>query len=242
MLHLVALLAGCLLHPPADDPCKEARAAQYEFLRNHDAQEVEWNGNGTVRSMKLTGVFLRTGLAGFEVDRPAPPEFLEAIGPALLARGTEELRVTRIYRLQEAIVMNLDQYMRGREVKWSSVNVVLNEQTNEVTMVVAYFMPDRGLDHESRLSPDEAKAKAGTTMPAKLAELGLADAEFSFDDTPAHLRYEFEEGGSVGGVSGGALVWVFSANIKSQGWYEVMVDAATGRVVRIYPSGVNVSG
>jgi hypothetical protein len=235
MHHLVALLAGCLLHPPADDPCREARAAQYEFLRSHGAAVTEWNLNGTVRIMKATGIFLPPGAADLKVDQPAP-EILETIGPALLARGTEELRVRSIGRRFGEIVIKLDEFMEGREVAYGGVDVAVNEQTNQVTGVWAYFMPDRGLDHVPQLFADEAKAKAGTTLRASLEAIGLKDAEVAFGDAPAHLRYEFEEMGSVasGGVNGGALVWVFSAYVKSHGWCQVMVDAATGNVVRVY--------
>jgi hypothetical protein len=66
MHYLLALLAGCLLYPPPDDPCREARAAQYEFLRSHGAQNVEWNANGKVKVMKPSGIFLRAGIADRE--------------------------------------------------------------------------------------------------------------------------------------------------------------------------------
>jgi hypothetical protein len=235
MHHLVALFAGCLLSPPADDPCKEARQAQSEFLRSHGAQVDEWNRNGTVRIMKATGIFLPPGVADLKVDQPAHG-ILEAIGPALLARGTEELRVRFISRQFGEIVVKLDEFMQGREVAHGGVNVAVNERTNQVTGVWAFFMPDRGLDHVPQLFADDAKAKAGTTMRASFEKMSMPDAEVTFGDSPAYLRYEFEKMGSEagGGVNGGALVWVFSAYIKSHSWGEVLVDAATGNVVRVY--------
>lgn len=228
MHHLVALLAGCLLQPPADDPCKEPRAAQHEFLRRHSARGIEWNANGTIRSMKIRGLFLRSGLEDLKRDQPAPA-ILEAIGPALLARGTEELRVRMIDRtLEGGIAVKLDQFMNGLEVNYGGVNVVFNPDTNEVTMVIAFFMPDRGLHHEPRLSADEARAKAASTK----------DGEFSFHEGPAHLQYEFEQAGHEAGVGGGALVWVLSP-ISDSGGGQVMVDAATGKVVRVYATRQN---
>jgi hypothetical protein len=235
MHYLIALLAGCVLHPPTDDPCKEARAAQAEFLRSHGAEVAEWNLNGTVRIMKATGIYLPPGVADLKIDQPAP-RILEAIGPALLARGTEELRVRFISRQGAEIVVKLDEFMQGREVAYGGVNVAVNEQTNQVTGVWAYFMPDRGLEHVPQLFADDAKAKAGTTIRASLEQRGMPDTEVTFGDSPAYLRYEFEEMGSEagGGVNGGALVWVLSADVKPDGWCQVMVDAATGKVVRIY--------
>jgi hypothetical protein len=236
MHHLIALLAGCLLHPPADDPCKEAREAQYEFLRTHDVQVIEWNANGTVKQMKATHIYVRSGFARLEQDQPAPPELLEAIGPALLARGTEELRIRMMSRgpTPGELTVKLDEYIAGRKVKWSYVNIVLRESTNQVTEVYAGFMPDRGLDHEPRLSQDEAKAKAAITLPEYLQrQRGEPAAKFSFYDGPADLAYEFEKVGADA-ILGGALVWMISVNVESQSWSEVSVDAATGKVVRMY--------
>jgi hypothetical protein len=237
MHHLVALLAGCLLHPPADDLCREARAAQYEFLRSHGAENVEWNANGTVKHMKAAGIFLRYDIADLEAEDPAP-QILEAIGPALLARGTEELRVRSMYRdplTPGEVTVKLEQFIAGREVRWAYVNVVVLEQTNELKEVWAGFMPDRGLDHEPRLSPDEARAKAITTIKESFNRWqGATERDLLLsDDAPSDLLYEFEEVGASA-ILGGALVWVFSARAGDQG-YRVNVDAATGKVVSVYP-------
>src|SRR5690349_18785323 len=97
MHHLVALFAGCLLYPPPNDPCHEAREAQYAFLREHNARVSEWNDNGTVKSMELTGIFIPGGIDSFKAGEPAP-QLLQKIGPALLAVGTEELRVWNVHK------------------------------------------------------------------------------------------------------------------------------------------------
>jgi hypothetical protein len=133
-------------------------------------------------------------------------------------------------------VVKLDEFIQGRKVAYGGVNIAVNEQTNQVTGVWAYFMPDRGLDHVPKLFADDAKVKAGTTLRASLEQRGIVDPEFSFGDGPGELRYEFEEMGSEadGGVNGGALVWVLSVDVKSYGWSQVMVDAASGKVVRVY--------
>jgi len=230
MQTLVALFAGCLLNPPPDDPCREAREAQHEFLRSHDAREVEWHANGTVRSMKATGIFLRSGIVDLEAEAPAP-QILEAIGPALLANGTEELRVRSI-SLDKArgrrLVVRLDEFIAGREVRWAHVNVVVVEQTNELTEVYAGFLPDRGLDHQPRLSPMQARFKVEATMRESLRQRGQEDLKLYFSDRPARLGYEFEKIESST-IYGGALVWIFDAP------FPVCVDAATGAIVRPYP-------
>jgi hypothetical protein len=192
--HLIALLAGCLLSPPADDLCREAREAQHDFLRTHDARDVEWHANGTVRSMKATGIFLRSGITNLEADDPAP-QILEAIGPALLARGTEELRVRSVsldIAVGRRLVVRLDEFIAGREVRWAHVNVVVLEQTNEVTEVYASFMPDRGLDHQPRLSAMETRFKVEATMRDRRA-YGLEERKIYFSDRPASLGYEFQK-------------------------------------------------
>ncbi|HEY7639239.1 MAG TPA: PepSY domain-containing protein [Steroidobacteraceae bacterium] len=230
MHHLIALFAGCLLHPPADDPCKEARTAQAEFLRSHGAEVTEWNANGTVRTMKTTGIVLPPRVADLKVDESAPA-ILSAIGPALLARGTEELRVRDIFRdeLGDSIQIKLDQFIGGHEVLWAKVGIIVNAQSYEITALTATFMPDRGLEHEPRLSPDEARAKATPALRQSVrTQPGSADKEVSFSDEPAQLVYEFEELSSQA-ILGGALVWLFSA----KGVNKVSVDAATGRIVRI---------
>jgi hypothetical protein len=229
MHHLIALFAGCLLNPPADDPCREAREVQHEFLTSHDARDVEWHANGTVKAMKATGIFLRSGVADLEADDPAP-QILDAIGPALLARGTEELRVRLISRGTTAgeIVIKLDEYIEGREVRWAHVNVVVVGHTDEVTQVYAGFMRDRGLDHRPRLSPMEARFKAETTTDATLRAYGTPERRLYFSDIPARLGYEFQKIESST-IFGGALVWIFDAPFR------VCVDAATGEIVRLYP-------
>ncbi|HEY7639238.1 MAG TPA: hypothetical protein VH814_05905 [Steroidobacteraceae bacterium] len=240
MHHLITLFAGCLLYPPADDPCKEARAAQYEFLRRVNAAEVQWAANGSVSLlMAPKGIALKTGIEGFKVGQPAP-ELLEKVGPAMLATGREELRVINVTRASEMpermpnrrTIVRLGEYIRDREVSLSSVNIALDEQTNEVTMlVVGFFLPDRGLSHEPRLTAAQARAK----LEAELRAIPYQEMNPTFEDTPARLAYSFEQWGSDGGAGiGGALVWVFAAQFPPAGDEvqigNLMVDATTGKI------------
>jgi hypothetical protein len=237
MHHLLALFAGCLLYPPPDDPCHEVREAQYEFLRSHGAQEIQWNENGTVRSMKLKGIFLPNGLDGFQRGQPAP-ELLEKIGPALLAAGTEELRVWNVSKQTPRadptrppdLSASFQQFIRGREVRGSWVRISVDIHTNEVTSITATFLPDRGLNHEPRLTGTEARKK----LDAELREIPYQALEPAFYDTPPRLAYAFEQWGPGGGVLGGALVWVFEVTFPPAGgegqFGQLMVDAATGKM------------
>lgn len=239
MHHLVALLAGCLLHPgPADDPCRVEREAQYEFLRKHPAAEIDWGDNGTIRRLKNPrGLVLAGGIEGFQVGQPAR-ELIEKIGPALLATGREELRVMQVTRESELparmpdrkAVVRLQEFIRGREVMQGSVNIALNEQTNEVTLLVAEFLPDRGLEHEPRLTAAEARAR----VEAELREIPYQEMNLTFQDAPARLAYSFEVWGASGGI-GGVLVWAFptmtSIPEQAEGSFgDLGVSAATGKI------------
>jgi hypothetical protein len=126
------------------------------------------------------------------------------------------------------MVLKLDEFIGGREVRWAGVNVAVNEQTKEVTAIYANFMPDRGLDHQPRLSAVEARFKAETTTRESLRALGSGDRELSFSDRPARLAYEWEKIESST-VFGGALVWIFDAP------FPISVDAASGKIIRLYP-------
>ncbi len=236
MLHVVALFAGCLLHPVANNPCHAARATQYEFIQRHAAGELVWNDNGTVKSLKTKGVVLKTGITGFQVGQPAA-ELLEKLGPALLATGTEELRVAHVHRDAPKLKpdspersIRFDQFIRGRQVRTGSVKITFNIQTNEVMAFGADFLPDRGLDHKPKLTEDRARAKAEILM--RKSPFAGAVVTFS-DETAPYLAYAFEELGEFG-VVGGALVWVFQAKTEWDEWTEVNISAATGESIPRY--------
>lgn len=213
--------------------------AQAAFLKRMPDTEIRYGENGAVSWLKgRTGIVLPSGLAQFKVGQ-ASKELLANVGPALLAAGTEELRVTAIANVAGRAdfaerqssperAVNLVQYIRGREVKDSSVNIVLNQQTNEITLVVANFLPDRGLPIEPKITADQAQAK----VEAAMRNSALTEKEkINFQDYPASLAYAFEEIGDNGGI-GGALVWVFQI-VKDGLPAEANVNALTGQVVSL---------
>jgi Zn-dependent metalloprotease len=211
--------------------------AQSEFLQRMPGVQIRYGANGAVSEVKgHTGVFLQSGLAGFKVNEPAK-ELLEKIGPALLAAGTEELRVFRIAphaakadpierESSPERTVKTRQYIRGREVQLSSVNISLNTQTNEVVHLVANFLPDRGLPHEPKLTAAQARAKVEAAMRDSVLE---EEQKLIFQDAPARLAYAFEDIGDDGGI-GGALVWVLAATRAGEP-LEANVNALTGEVV-----------
>lgn len=218
---------------------QEALDAQSDFLQQMTGVTVRYGDNGAVSEIKgHTGVLLQSGLAGFTVGQPAG-ELLEKFGPALLSAGTEELRVRRIAPQAAKAdpveransperTIRLVQYIRGREVQQSAVNISLNIQTNEVMHLVADFLPDRGIEHEPRLTAAEARAKVEAAMRASVLE---DEQRITFENAPAHLAYAFEEIGETGGI-GGVLVWVFQVKRGGES-LEANVSALTGEVIRL---------
>jgi hypothetical protein len=213
--------------------------AQASFLQRMPGVEVRYGNNGAISWLKgRTGIVLPSGLAQFKVGQQSR-ELLDHIAPALLAAGTEELRVSAIAgeagkadpterQSSPERAVNLVQYIRGREVQDSSVNVVLNQQTNEITLVVANFLPDRGLPTEPKITAAQARAKVEAAMRDSKLD---AKERFTFQDYPASLAYTFEEIDNKGGV-GGALVWVFQI-LREGAPAEANVNALTGEVVRL---------
>lgn len=114
------------------------------------------------------------------------------------------------------------------------MSIVLDRETNEVTLLSSAFLPDRGLDHEPRLTAADARVK----LEAQLREVPYQDMNPRFQDQPAHLAYSFEQWGSHGEL-GGALVWVFSVESPPAGgelqFGELNVNAVTGKITP-YPN------
>lgn len=221
--------------PPVERFGQAALDAQSALLQRMLEVQVSYGDNGAIREIKgHTGLFLQSGLSSFQLKQPAK-DLLGKIGPALLAAGTEELRVFRINSKAPRAkpdsperIVKLVQYIRGREVQQSAVNISLNIETNEITHVVADFLPDRGLQHVPKLTAAAARARVEAAMRDSVLD---EDQKILFEETPAHLAYAFEDIGDTGGI-GGVLVWVFQASRNGEA-VEVVVSALTGEVVRL---------
>lgn len=212
---------------------------QAEFLQRMPDVAIRYGENGSIKSLNgHTGVFLSSGLAGFKVGEPAR-ELLEKLGPALLAAGTEELRVFVVAphaaksdpverQSSPERTIKTRQYIRGREVQMSSVNISLNTQTNEIVEVAADFLPDRALPIDPKLTAAEARAKVEAAMRDTALD---TEQKLAFKDAPAHLAYAFEDISENGAV-GGALVWVFAVTRAGEPM-QASVNAVTGEVIRL---------
>lgn len=232
MEHVLAVFAACLLYAGS------AGAAEL-------ACSNSWS---TQKHIELPEIVLETGIGGFKVGQPAPPEVLEKIGPLLCAAGTEQLRVGNVNRSSPLAdparhaerAIRLEQFIHGRKVFLSTVNLRLNIETNEVLMINANFLPDRDLDHEPQLTAGQAKVKAAAGLSEALnKQLGSNDRRFAFSNGPApQLAYEIEQSGFA--PARGVLVWELSAaNVETVERYQVHVDARTGRIVRAWAWAVN---
>jgi hypothetical protein len=189
-------------------------------------------------SINAAEIVLDTGIEGFQVEQPAPAELLQKLSPLLDAAGSEELRVAPVStyarnadlidgrgRPVDAMIW-LDQFIRGREVRQGYVLIGFNTRTKEVTLLNANFLPDRGLNHELRLTQAQARAKAKT-------QLRDPKAPPTLDDAPARLTYEFERTGEFGGRDGN-LVWLFEARRPdSYVSHDISVSPVSGKIVRI---------
>lgn len=180
---------------------------------------------------------LESGVDGFQVGQPVPAELLQKLAPRLNATGSEGLRLGPVdeYPDNASLIEDtgpvestvwLTQSIRGREVSQGWVRISLNTRTHEVTLLGANFLPDRGLNHEPRLTAAQARRKAEVQLRNQSKAVG-------FDATPAQLVYEFERSGEFGGHTG-RLVWVFGAlSWNTRQPHKVSVSAVSGEVVRI---------
>lgn len=214
---------------------------QYKFLQQMPSVSVEYAENGSVR--RLTGslnVFIESGLGAFQLDQSAPA-VIEKLGPALLAAGTEELRVRRIHSANSQSFMpelqqtegtvRFRQYIRGHEVLLGWVNISIDEATGEITSLAANFLPDRGLPQEPKLN----SGKARQMLESRLREDAADDVVIKFSDVPPKLAYTFESL-EDGEGKGGALVWVFElsrSNLATLEHILASVNAINGEVIRL---------
>lgn len=221
MRYIISIFASCLL-----------------YVSDSPAAATTCRNNWTEISQATSGVVLATRIEDFQVGQPAPPDFLAKIGPLLCANGTEELRVRSVPLAepdkQAQRTIHFEEFIRGRKVFRSSVDIRLNVETNEVAMIDATFLPDRDMDPVARLTVEQAKAKAVTGLSQALSEkLGPKERQFTFRDKPAQLMYDIEQSGSA--PTRGVLVWELSAaNVATNERYEVHVNAATGTIVRMW--------
>ena len=79
--YTIALFAWCLLYASG------AQSAETACVMN-------WTTDR--QRLSSTGIVLKTGIEGYKVGQPPPPDFLEKIRPLLCATGTEELRVRSV--------------------------------------------------------------------------------------------------------------------------------------------------
>jgi hypothetical protein len=204
--------------------------AQYKFLRSMPSAWVEYAPSGATGQIRgELGLSLPKTGADLGVDEPAPGLLL-LLKPALLARGTETLIVTKnnvigYNRIMDADerVIRLEQSIRGIPVKSASVALSVNDRSGEITAVTANFLPDRGL-------PEKPAIAASQAIRAVMKELSanVIKAPAMSPEVPT-LAYVL--GASIDEPDlPGRLVWcvVFEDDHEL---HEGLVDAIDGRVI-----------
>jgi hypothetical protein len=232
----------------------EALDRQYQALIGMPSVKVEYTRTGVPRMIVgSTGIYLPAST--FEVDQSAPA-VLEKFGSALLARGTEELRVrnvsdpvTRGTDLDgksrgPSRTIRLDEYVRGFPVLGVTVNLAVSEGDDEVTTLVSHgFAPDRGLPSKPKLSA----SKAIEALVAGLrAEANGKAIQVAVSDSEPTLAYAFEYQRTAVSVEFGPteLVWVIHVGVARDDLrlpegLRALVSATTGKVLRLEPLSVH---
>lgn len=221
----------------------DALEKQYQALTRMPSVTVQYAINGTARKIAgSTGVYLPVS-SGLFTNGAATSEVIEKFGAAVLATGTEELRVTRIHKPQAWLgpdgnpgaaerTIKFDQYIRGRPVLLGWANISVKESSGEVTSFVSHFLPDRGLPSEPQVS---SSAAVELLVERMRAETGGKPVELIVSDTPPSLAYAFETIGDQGAGSGD-LVWVVEITRKdsqSLQHLRASISATTGEVLRL---------
>lgn len=139
---------------------------QYEALSAMPAAEVVYGPLGTVKYLAgHTGITLSSNAQSLQ-HGDSGEEFYEKLRSALLAKGTETLRVRSNanpagsrYR-----TIGLDQSIRGMAVLGSDVQIRFDQSTGLVESLSASFVPDYGLPTEPKLSAGEAFLSAARNV------------------------------------------------------------------------------
>ena len=224
---------------------------QYQALIRMPSVNVEYTRSGVPRMIVgSTGVYLPAKT--FKVDESAPA-VLEKFGTALLATGTEELRVRSVSdpvtrgtdmdgkSRGPSRTIRLDEYIRGLPVLGITVNLAVSEGDHEVTTLVTHnFAPDRGLASEPKLSASKATEALVASMRAEAAgEL----VQVTVRDPEPTLAYAFEYQRTGVSVEFGPteLVWaihVVREDSRGAEWLRALVSATTGKTLRFEPQGI----
>lgn len=139
---------------------------QYQALSAMPAAEVVYGPLGSVKYLSgHTGITLSLNIHSLK-HGDSGKEFYEKLRSALLAKGTETLRVRSNanpagsrYR-----TIGLDQSIRGIPVLGSDVQIRLDQSTGLLESLSATFVPDYGLPTEPKLTAGQAFLSAARML------------------------------------------------------------------------------
>jgi hypothetical protein len=201
---------------------------QYRALSSMPSVEVEYSSLGPVRTVR--------GATGVELSRPTldlaagadASELLQKFKDALLATGSETLKVGVNELRPIGRTIRTDQFIGGIPVLYGNVSVVVDDSTGLVNMLNATFLPDRGLPRQPKISATDADALA----EQKLVEFGIAKPGSVKTSTPT-LAYI----GTHPDSTRGHLVWTVPASYSVEGkgaadgvfWFDAIDGELVGR-------------
>jgi hypothetical protein len=201
---------------------------QYRALSSMPSVEVEYSSLGPVRSVRgATGVELSRQTRDLRAGEDAS-ELLQKFKDALLATGSETLKVGVNDLRQIGRTIRTDQFIGGIPVLYGQVSVVVDDATGLVNMLSATFLPDRGLPRQPKISATEA----ATLAEQQLVKSGIAKPGSVKTSAPT-LAYAGTHPDSMGGH----LVWAVPASYAPEGagasdgifWFDAIDGAFVGQ-------------
>jgi hypothetical protein len=135
---------------------------QYVALQAMRLENIEYSHLGPVKIIHGdTGVVLPADISNLK-EGDSGAEILQLLKDILLANGDETLTVTRHDApFVSTRSLRFSQSIRGIPVINSIVGVKYEDTTKRVIGVASNFIPDRGLPHTPKLSPQQAEQIAG---------------------------------------------------------------------------------
>lgn len=230
--HLVRPVMLSNARLPSEVPSADL-ARQYEFLSALPNVWVDYAPTGVVRQIwGETGLVLPNAGRDLKVGDSAA-EILNVLAPALLATGSESLRVTHINNMLSGdLVIKTEQFIRDIPVRYATVNLQVDPATGTIELVRADFVPDRGLPGTPEVSAAEAVAILLKELSADPRREDMPDEAGVGEPTLAYAP------GTSGRIDNsgrfGRLVWCISfGRVTSR--EEAWVDAIEGTVVAVRP-------
>ncbi len=229
-------------HQPAQPGSREQavigrRKAALEAWRASSGTRVSWDERGLVKSMSRDGAALTPPFQGDPVE--AAKDFLRSHGQvfAFAEREVEALLLERRLSSEGMTSLLFRQTWNGMPVFGGEVKITLNADGQVVHAGMGDVIPQLSLPSSTRISPEEAIRAAYRSLrleePAELAPLAAdAGGRASFRN-PGGERLTPITAETVVfpmGATSATLAWRLLIETAGD-WYEILVEAETGRLL-----------